>query len=108
MAEAKNKVLRQVRRELNYLTGSEAVRRMEELREKWEMDDIAIKNRALEEGRAEGRMAGMAEGRIAGRTEGERMQKIEIAKKLLAKKIEIKEIAEITGLSEEEIKKIKE
>ena len=91
MAEAKNKVLRQARRELNYLTGSEAVRRMEELREKWERDDIAIKNRALEEGR----------------TEGERMQKIEIAKKLLAKNIEIKEIAEITGLSEEEIEKIK-
>ena len=91
MAEAKNKVLKQARRELNYLTGSEAVRRMEELREKWERDDIAIKNRALEEGR----------------TEGERMQKIEIAKKLLAKNIEIKEIAEITGLSEEEIEKIK-
>ncbi len=91
MAEAKNKVLKQARKELNYLTGSEAVRRMEELREKWERDDIAIKNRALEEGR----------------TEGERMQKIEIAKKLLAKNIEIKEIAEITGLSEEEIEKIK-
>ena len=103
MAEAKNKVLKQARRELNYLTGSEAVRRMEELREKWERDDIAIKNRALEEGR----MAGMAEGKIAGRTEGEKKKQIEIARNLLKTGMEISKIAEVTGLSEEEIEKIK-
>ena len=108
MAEAKNKVLKQARRELNYLTGSEAVRRMEELREKWERDDIAIKNRALEEGR----MAGMAEGKMVGiaegRTEGEKKKQIEIARNLLKTGMEISKIAEVTGLSEEEIEKIKE
>ena len=107
MAEAKNKVLKQARRELNYLTGSEAVRRMEELREKWERDDIAIKNRALEEGRMAGRTEGIEIGEEIGKNKGKIEEKIEIAKNLLKTGMEISKIAEVTGLSEEEIEKIK-
>lgn len=47
------------------------------------------------------------EGRALGIQEGER-KKQEIAKKLLAKKIPIEEIKDITSLSEKDIQKIKD
>ena len=46
MAENNNEVLKKARKELDYLTGDEAVRRLAELRDKWEMDDFFIKKRA--------------------------------------------------------------
>ena len=91
MAESKNVVLKKARKELDYLTGDAAVRRMAELREKWEMDEIAVKKHAERIGKEEGRMA----------------EKKETAKKLLLKNMKIEEIIEITGLTEEEIKEIK-
>ena len=47
------------------------------------------------------------EGREKGREEGERKSKIETARRMLRKNMEIKEIAYITDLTEEEIEKIK-
>ena len=91
MAESKNVILKKARKELDYLTGDAAVRRMAELREKWEMDEIAVKKHAERIGKEEGRMA----------------EKKETAKKLLLKNMKIEEIIEITGLTEEEIKEIK-
>lgn len=49
---------------------------------------------------------GIREAKEEGKEEGERKSKIEIAKKLLSKKISIEEIEEITGLSKEEIQKL--
>ena len=89
MAENNNEVLKKARKELDYLTGDEAVRRLAELRDKWEMDDFFIKKRAKEEREKA----------------GEKKKQKEIAKKLLEKGMEIKEIIEITGLTENEIKK---
>ena len=83
MAESKNVVLKKARKELDYLTGDAAVRRMAELREKWEMDEIAVKKHA------------------------ERIGKEEVAKKLLEMGIEVSKIIEATGLSKEEIEKLK-
>ena len=94
MAEKNNVVLKKARKELNYLTGDAAVRRMAELREKWEMDEIAVKKNAERIGRKEGNV----EGRMA--------EKKETARKLLLKNMKIEEIIEITGLTEEEIKEI--
>ena len=99
MAENKNVVLKKARKELDYLTGDAAVRRMAELREKWEMDEIAVKKHAERIGREEGRIEGNVEGRMA--------EKKETARKLLLKNMKIEEIIEITGLTEEEIKEIK-
>ena len=86
MAENNNEVLKKARKELDYLTGDEAVRRLAELRDKWEMDDFFIKKRAREE--------------------GEKEKQIEIAKNLLKIGMEISKIAEVTGLNKEEIEKI--
>lgn len=56
----------------------------------------------MEKGRAEGRAEGRVEGRAEGRAEGKREQAIEIAAKLIALGISHKEVAEITGLSEDD------
>ena len=86
MAEKKNPTIKKARQEVTYLTGDEAVKRIEFLREKWEMDRISEINHAKEVGREEG--------------------KIETAKKLLKKGMDIVSIMEVTDLTEEEIEKI--
>ena len=40
MAENKSKVLKEARKEVTYLTGDEEIKRLAELREKWEMERI--------------------------------------------------------------------
>lgn len=72
--------------EMNYLTGDEEVKRMVELREKWEMDyNSGIGN---------------------ARKEGERKKQLEVAKKMKEENLPIKLIVKITGLNKEEIEKL--
>ena len=59
------------------------------------------------EGREEGKAEGRAEGREEGKAEGRKEQQKDTAKKMLEKKIPIEIISEITGLSKEEIEKLK-
>lgn len=54
---------------------------------------------AFEEGKAKGRLAGKREGKIEG--------KIEVALNALKRGFSVKVIAEMTGLSENEIRKLK-
>ena len=99
LAEEKNDKLKKARIEMNYLTGEAEVRRLAELREKWEMDRISAINHATRKG----------EERRKGRTErksGRKEEKIEIAKEMLKKRIDIDLICEITKLNKEEIEKI--
>ena len=100
MAESKNVVLKKARKELDYLTGDAAVRRMAELREKWEMDEIAVKKHAERIGKEEGRREGKIEGKIE--------EKRAVAKKLLEIGVEISKIIEATGLNKEEIENLKQ
>lgn len=53
------------------------------------------------------RMEGEIEGRAKGRTEGKTEGKLEVAKRLMLKGMSIEEIADITGLSLELVKKVK-
>ena len=82
MAENNNEVLKKARKELDYLTGDEAVRRLAELRDKWEMDDFFIKKRAEEKKQKEN------------------------AKNLLKMGIDTSKVIEATGLKKEEIEKL--
>ena len=59
------------------------------------------------EGRAEGREEGRAEGRAEGREEGEKKAKIESAKRFLSMGLSVEQVAAGTGLSLEEIEKLK-
>ena len=90
MAEKKNKTLEKARIEMNYLTGDEEVKRLVELREKWEMDYNSEIGYAKEEGIEEGK----------------KEKAIETARKMKDKKMPIELIIEITELTQEEIEKI--
>ena len=90
MAEEKNPTLKKAREEITYLTGDAAVQRLEELREKWEMDRISAIDFAEERGKQEGKAE----------------QQKETAKKMLEKNIAIDVIIDVTGLSKEEIEKL--
>ena len=61
----------------------------------------------ITKGIAEGITKGKAEGIAEGITKGKAEGKVEIAIKLLKKKYSINDITELTGLSSEEIQKIK-
>ena len=95
MAEKNNPTIKKARYEMDYLTGDEAVQRLEELREKWEMDRISSLDYAEEKGREEGIK------------KGEEQKQKEVAKKMLAEKIDIELIIKVTGLTKEEIEELK-
>ena len=81
-----NENIKDAEKELEYLTGDEATRRLAYLREKAIRDEAAAMKKAKREGREEAIK--------------------ENAKKMLEKGISIETIKEITGLTEEEIKKL--
>ena len=87
MAEEKNEVIKKAKVEMNYLTGEEAERRLQWLREKWEMDYNSDMGQAKREGRKEG--------------------KIEIVKNLLKLNMPIEQIIKASGLTEKEVQEIK-
>ena len=94
MAEKKNKTLEKARKEITYLTGDEEIRRLAELREKWEMDW----NSSMDYSKREGIKEGV--------TKGRKKERIENAKKMKEKNIPIETIVEITGLTKEEIEEL--
>jgi len=102
MAKEKNEVIKQAEVEIRYFTESEKARYLEDMRDLWESDRVSELNYEKEIAQKEGMEKGIKEGRKEGRKE----EKIEIAKKLLLKKISIEDIEEITGLTEKEIKKL--
>ena len=83
-----NKKIEKAEEELQYLTGSEEVRRIAELREKYLKDTNSIKLDAREEGKKEGIKLG----------------KIEIIKNLVKLNMPIENIAEAVEMSVDEIK----
>ena len=105
VAEEKNDKLKKARIEMNYLTGDAEVRRLAELREKWEMDRISAINHATRKG--EERRRKKTE-RKNGKIEGAKEKSIEIAKKLLEMGMTIEQIIDATQLSKEEIEKLSE
>ncbi len=91
MAEEKNKTIKKAREEMTYLAGDAEVQRLAWLREKWEMDRVSAIKHAEKQGEQLGK----------------KDNQIEIAKKLLQRKMPIEDIQEITLLSKEEIEKLK-
>ena len=127
MAEKKNKTLEKARVEMNYLTGDAEVRRLAELREKWERDYIDARingkkegltegmkqgleegiKQGLEDGLKQGLEEGMKQGLEDGFKQGESKRNAEIAKEMLKKGFEVSIISEITKLNKKEIEEIK-
>lgn len=91
-----NKEIKKANEEYEYLTGDEAERRLAYLRDKAIRDENNMLAAAREEAIRQGLEQGIEQ------------NKREITKRLLLKNLSIDEISEITGLSREEIQKIKE
>ena len=96
----KNNTIKKANDELEYLEGDEAFKRKVELREKYERDlASALYNReqkGIKEGIKKGKEEGIRQGRYTAQ--------LEIAKAMLEKGISIKDIENITGIKEEELK----
>ena len=97
-----NEKVKKAEEELEYLSGDEAERRIAYLRETAEIDRKFAMTAARDQGREEGRAEGIAEGKSEGRAE----EKIDVAKKMLAEKMDINLIIKITGLTKKEIEKL--
>jgi predicted transposase/invertase (TIGR01784 family) len=87
MAERKNELLKKVRAEVVELSGDEETRRLEELKDKWERD--------------------YKSGVSYAREQGKEIEKIKIAKEMLKNGADIEFIIKCTGLTKEEIEKLK-
>ena len=119
MSVEKNKKIEMAQDELDYLTGDEATRRLAELKEKWILDYNSGITSAVEQGLRDGLLQGREQGLQQGREQGlqqgieqglkqgEKEEKLEIAKKMLIKGLDIKLIIDITELSIDEIEEIK-
>lgn len=99
--------INKAKKRLEELSNDEHERYLADLREKYTRDQYEIQaygyDKGVEEGRIEGKKEGIKEGKLEGRKE----KSIEIAKNLLAQNIDIEVIINCTGLTKEEINKIK-
>ncbi len=102
MVVKNNKIFRDAKEDIEYLTGEEEERRLQDLRERWEMDRISEINYAKEEGRQLGEQLGEKRGRQLGEKRGEN----NIIKKLFKNKMSAEEIAEKLGMALSDVLKI--
>ena len=110
MACEKNEKVRRAVENYEVLTGDEEVKRLAEIRLMAKLEEKSALDCAREEGEERGkeigREIGREEGKEAGIKLGEEQKQKEIAQKMKKQKMPIKQIFEITGLSEKEIEKI--
>ena len=89
-----NEKIKKAEEELEYLSGDEAERRIAYLRETAELDRRFAMTGARDQGRKEGKIEGIKTGIK------------EVAKKMLAEKMDIDIITKVTGLTKEEIEEL--
>ena len=102
--------LAEAREKLRYIKMSPEERRAYDRH----IDNIMVQNDVMDtaheegfaSGRAEGFASGKAEGRAEGRAEGEAEEKVATAQRMKSKGYPLADIADITGLSPEEIEKL--
>lgn len=98
MAITKNKVLKEAKVEYGYLTGEAEERRLQDLRERWEMDRISEISYVSEKSEKKGEKRGEKRGKKLGEQN--------IIKSLFKNNMSPTEIAEKTGIKLAEILKI--
>ncbi len=96
--QGESKEIEKARRVLEEMSQDKNERYLAELRQKYIMDQKAIEDAGYDKG--------YDSGYDSGTLEGKRKEKLEIAKKMKSKKIDIEDIIEITGLKKEEIEKL--
>lgn len=95
MAKNVRKIINDAKKELQYLTGDEEVKRIAELREKAILDEEAA------------RQVGYYDGYNIGIEQGIEQNQIYIIKNMLSKKLSVEYISELTGISIDKINKLK-
>ncbi len=106
MACEKNEKVRRAVENYEVLTGDEEVKRLAEIRLMAKLEEKSALDCAREEGEERGREAGIKLGEERGREEGKEQNKREIAQKMKERNMPIKQISEITGLSEKEVEEL--
>ena len=104
--QGESKEIEKARRVLEEMSQDKNERYLAELRQKYIMDQKAIEDAGYDKGYDSGYDSGYNSGHDSGTLEGKRKEKLEIAKKMKAKKTDIEYIAEVTGLTKEEIEKL--
>ena len=99
MAESKNEEIEKAKKELEKLAMNPEDRELYELRLKAIRDEMNIRYSGYVDGKADG----MAEGEAKGKNE----RNIEIAQNMLKENVNIELISKVTGLSIDEIEKLK-
>ena len=94
-----NKDIQKAKQILEDISKDEHERYLAELRLKYIMDQKAIEDAGYDKGLAQGISQGLAKGISQGIAQGSKNKQIEIVKKMLAKKIDLNTISEITELS---------
>ena len=89
-----------------YNVEKDELKEIERMEEEMNLFDIGLYN-AREEGKKEGKSQGRKEGKKEGKREGKREKTFEIAMNMIQKKIDFSLISELTGLSLQELEKIK-
>ena len=100
MEKQENRFLKQAEEELAYLSGDEDFKRLVKAREGFLRDQYEFEIAGIRKGKTEGR--------AEGRAEGKREEKEEIARKMISKNMKIEDIIELTGLTKEELEKLKD
>ena len=103
----KDVVIQKAYRELDRFHWSPEALLTYEESEKRMNDYLSSLGQKFIEGKIEGKIEGLAEGIEKGKQEGERKRQIAMAKKMLQKKLSLKEVVEFTELKLEEVKKIR-
>ena len=94
-----NENIKEAKEELDRISQDDILRRMAFKAELERMDHAQLMYEAKRDGKAEGR--------VEGKTEGAKEEKVQIAKNLLKLNVKIETIIEATGLTKEEIEKIR-
>lgn len=94
-----NEELKEAVEKLDSLSADERMQRIAELREKAIMDEKAIYAKGLD--------VGMRQRMEQGRVQASKEERINIAKKMILKEMNIEDIIDVTGLTKEEIEKLK-
>ena len=105
-----NKEIQKARKALEEVSADEHEQYLAELRQKYIMDQKAIEDagydKGFKAGSKEGLKQGIQKGVQQGIEQGKRQKNLEIAKKMLLKKLDLNTISEFTGLSVDELKKL--
>ena len=104
--QGESKEIEKARDVLEMMSQDKNERYLAELRQKYIMDQKAIEDAGYDKGYDFGYDSGYNSGHDSGTLEGKRKEKLEIAKKMKSRKIDIDDIIEITGLTKEEIEKL--